>query len=471
MIKKVFSFFIFIIMILLIFTTKSIATCPDNDHFIIDNRLAEETTVYNQNIIFYENTIQEYNEHNILTLNTNDLIVDIIQQLDESLILYYLQTLVSFGPRVTGTSACSQAGQWIYSGFQDMGLDVRYHNWSHGGESGQNVEATLHGANETSDEIYIICAHYDTVSGSPGADDDGSGVAAVLSAAEILSQYVVNHTIRFITFSGEEQGLYGSYQYAKQASIDGDAIIGVLNADMIGYAINQYQGDHIKIYNNSVSNWIVDYTDNIANKYFEYINLQVIRGGYSWGSDHSSFWQFGYDAVQYKEYEVNPHYHTYNDIIDNLNLTYLSKCSKLFLATIAEFIQIPFTNSPPNKPIITGPDSGKPNTECNFTFISVDSDGDDVKFIIDWGDGDSETTSFSGSGTNVTVSHTWSDKGTYSIIAKAEDGNGAESDLSNPFYITIDKSKAINTPFLNFLQSHPNMFPLIQRILQRLGQQ
>ena len=469
MIKKVFSFFICILMILLIFTTKSIATCPDNNHFIINNQLTEETTVYNQNKIFYENTIQEYKEHKILTQNTNDLIVDIIQQLDESLILNYLQTLVSFGPRVTGTSACTQAGQWIYSGFQDMGLDVRYHNWSHGGESGQNVEATLHGTNETSEEIYIICAHYDTVSGSPGADDDGSGVATVLSAAEILSQYVVNHTIRFITFSGEEQGLYGSYQYAKQASINGDAIIGVLNADMIGYAINQYQGDHIKIYNNSVSNWIVDYIDNIANKYFEYINLQVIRGGYSWGSDHSSFWQFGYDAVQYKEYEVNPHYHTSNDIIDNLNLTYLTKCSKLILATIAEFIQIPFTNSPPNKPIIIGPDSGKPNTEYNFTFNSIDSDGDDVKFIIDWGDGDSETTSFSGSGTNVTVSHIWSDKGTYSIIAKAEDGYGAESDLSNPFYITIDKSKAINTPFLNLLQSYLNLFPILQRILQQLG--
>ena len=57
------------------------------------------------------------------------------------------------------------------------------------------------------DEIYVVCAHFDSVSGAPGADDDGSGVAAFLACAYLMSQYEFNHTIRFVGFSGEEQGL------------------------------------------------------------------------------------------------------------------------------------------------------------------------------------------------------------------------------------------------------------------------
>jgi hypothetical protein len=453
MIKKIFSIIICILFVQVIFSTGSIAFFYDNNYYIVDNRLIEISTVFNENNLIYETFEQENKGNNKFIQNKNDLIIDIIQQLNESVILDFLQTLVSFGPRVTGSSSCTQAGEWIFSEFQDMGLDVRYHNWSHGGESGQNVEATLHGVNETSDEIYIICAHYDTVSGSPGADDDGSGVAAVMSAAEILSHYIVNHTIRFITFSGEEQGLYGSYQYAKQASNNGDNIIGVLNSDMIGYANNQSQGNNIKIYYNSESNWIVDYIDNIANKYLEYVSLQVIRGGYSWGSDHSSFWQFGYDAVQYKEYEVNPYYHTPNDIIDNLNLTYLTKCSKLLLASIAEFIQISLSNSPPNNPIITGPANGKPNNEYFFTFGSTDPDDDNIlEYIINWGD-NSIYEHYMGpfmSGEEIIANHTWTLHGTYTIKVKAVDIFGAESDWGR---LTIDmkKGKHINNNYFELI--------------------
>jgi len=62
-----------------------------------------------------------------------------------------------------------------------------------------------------------MSARYDCTSGSLGADDDGSGVAAVLASASIMSHYAFNHTIRFIAFSGEEVGTYGSFTYAKEA--------------------------------------------------------------------------------------------------------------------------------------------------------------------------------------------------------------------------------------------------------------
>jgi len=156
--------------------------------------------------------------HQINSLDSSDdFIIDIIEQVNETMYLGYLENITAFGPRVTGTTECYEAGDYIYSEFESMGLDVRFHNWNYEGYQDRNVEATLRGTNQTSDEIYIICAHFDSVPDSPGADDNGGGVAAVLSAANILSQYPFNHTVRFITFSGEEQWMLGSHEYVREA--------------------------------------------------------------------------------------------------------------------------------------------------------------------------------------------------------------------------------------------------------------
>jgi len=127
--------------------------------------------------------------------------------IEDDIVLGYLENLTDFGPRVTGSQACQQAGEYIYNEFESYGLEARYDDWSYYGYDGNNIEGTLQGINETSDQIYIICAHYDTVSGSPGADDDGSGTAAVLAAAYLMSQYEFNHTIRFVAFDGEEPAI------------------------------------------------------------------------------------------------------------------------------------------------------------------------------------------------------------------------------------------------------------------------
>jgi aminopeptidase YwaD len=409
---------------------------------------------------------QKSNEERIPSKNTffqpNDLIEEKIQQLDSDMILNYLQTIVSFGPRRTGTQACIDTGEWIYTEFQNMGLQVRYHNWSHGGETGKNIEATILGENTSSPYIYVICAHYDTVSGSPGADDNGGGVAAVLAAAELLSQCKVNHTIRFLAFSGEEQGLYGSYQYAKQASLNADNIIAALNADMIGYAITAYQGNHISIYYNTQSTWIVDYIDTTADTYFNSINLEVYYGGYSWGSDHSSFWQWGYDAVQYKEYEVNPNYHTPNDIIANMNVTYATKCAKLFFATIAEFIQISSseTNQPPTNPTITGPVNGKAGIEYPYSFKATDPNTDQLYYYIDWGDNQyAEWIGPYQSNEEITITHIWQEKGDYTIKAKVKDTYGEESEWTQ-LPISMPFSQQKNNHQNQILQRIPTIFTI-----------
>ncbi|GAH10053.1 unnamed protein product, partial [marine sediment metagenome] len=198
-------------------------------------------------------------------------------------------------------------------------------------------------------------------------------------------QYDFEHTIIFVTFSGEEQWMLGSHEYAREAYENGDNIVAVLNVDMIGFAISAYHGDNIKIYYNDASMWLTSFTGSISEQYYDYINLNVIPSGYSY-SDQYYFWEYGYDGLFYHEYEFNYYYHTPEDTIENMNVTYATKCSKLVLATLVELAQT--SNYAPEAPIINGPSNGKPNTEYTFTFVSTDPEGDAVMYIVDWGDGD-----------------------------------------------------------------------------------
>jgi hypothetical protein len=278
---------------------------------------------------------QRFSSSHPLAPTTMNLdITELLQQVDETLILGYLENLTSFGPRLTGTEACDRAAHYIYETFQDMGLAVRYHNYTDNTVSGSNVEATLNGSNSTN--IFIICGHYDCVAAGPGADDDGSGVAAVLAAAEIMKNYEFYHTIRFVAFSGEEQGLVGSYHYVEDAYNANDTIIAVLNADMIGFAPLPFDGTKGKIYENSASEWIVTFTQDVSQVYAEYIGIELSPQGETWGSDHYYFWQFGYDAVFYHEYNFNDYYHSANDTIAHMNLSYSARFTRLILATLAE---------------------------------------------------------------------------------------------------------------------------------------
>lgn len=366
-------------------------------------------------------------------------ITDLITQIDESMILGYLQNLTGFGPRVTGETGCVLAAEYLYNEFESMGLEVRYHNWVYGGYDSNNVEATLPGNDPTSDDIYIICGHYDTVPGSPGADDDGSGVAAVLSAAQVMRYGLFNHTVRFVAFSGEELGLVGSHFYAKDAYNNGDNIKGVLNADMIGFALNDYQASYLNVFEDDQSEWLYDFTYHVNQLYDDYIDLELIHAGWTWGSDHNSFWDYGYSALFYHEYEFNHYYHSPNDIIEHMNLTYATKTTRVIVATLASLAQLNLMNLPPSPPTIQGPNYGKINVDYSFTTDPItDPEEDPIYCLWDWGDG-----SQSGwlgpydSGQTLSETHTWSEPGVYQIRVKLKDFFGATSDWSEPFTIVI----------------------------------
>lgn len=263
-------------------------------------------------------------------------IIQMINQISTSLVSQYHSGLMNFGPRYTGSVDCSLAAQYIYDSFEQMGLDVQFHEWQYGGFRSKDVVATLPGVDPDSTAEYILCAHYDTVAVSPGADDDGSGTAAVLAIASVLRNYQFNHTIRFITFSGEEVGTYGSFTYARDASFRGDNIVAVLNMDMIGYASTTEGGRVLRFFSPERSWWVAEYAASIAEKYNEVVDMSVVALPSYRGADNQAFVDYGYDGVWIAHQDGYPWGHSAEDTAEKLNWTYYVKATKLMLAITAE---------------------------------------------------------------------------------------------------------------------------------------
>ena len=122
------------------------------------------------------------------------------------------------------------------------------------------------------------------------------------------------------------------------------------------------------------------------------------------------------------------------------------------------------SGEPPEAPDIAGPASGNAGTPYDYDFTAIDPDGDNVKYYIDWGDETNEWTEFAASNTPVTVSHTWAEQGDYVITAYAQDSNGMDGPEST-LPITMPRNRAYNSLFLQFLQNHPNILPIIRYLL------
>jgi len=122
------------------------------------------------------------------------------------------------------------------------------------------------------------------------------------------------------------------------------------------------------------------------------------------------------------------------------------------------------SNDPPNPPEIEGPTNGVIDVEYDFTFNSIDQNGDDVKFYILWGDGYVDTTSYTPNGTDVTVSHTYKRENTFKIKAKAFDTNSGESDWTE-VEITIPRNRQNNNYLINYiLERLPNLYLILKQL-------
>jgi len=270
------------------------------------------------------------------SLSDKNDIIEMINKVNESLILTYYDDLMSFGSRYTGSENCSLAGQYIYNSFEKLGLDVIYQNWSLGGYKSSNIIATLPGKDLDSNAIFIISAHYDCTEDSIGADDDGSGVAALLSIAEIMSNYSFNHTIKFITFSGEEVGTYGSLAYARDSYKRGDNIVAVIDVDMIGYAVTTEGSNIISFMHPERSTWIFDFAEKVSGDYYDYFKLSVESKPNHRGADHQAFVDYGYDGVWVVHHDIYPWSGTPSDTPDRINWSYEVNATKFLIALLGE---------------------------------------------------------------------------------------------------------------------------------------
>ena len=122
-------------------------------------------------------------------------------------------------------------------------------------------------------------------------------------------------------------------------------------------------------------------------------------------------------------------------------------------------------SNPPNAPSITGRTKGKTGSSYQYTFNATDPDGDNIRYIIDWGDNTSNTTGYYPSGTDVKINHTWSNDGTYNITAKAQDMYGYEG-LQGSLAVKMPRNRASNFNLLNWLfKRFSSVFPTIRQLL------
>jgi hypothetical protein len=201
-----------------------------------------------------------------------------------------------------------------------------------------NVIAEIRG-NGKAEEIVVIGAHYDCVTGTVGADDNASGVAALLALARRSAKMKPTRTLRFVAFANEEPPHFqsrdmGSWQYAKRCHDRGEKIVGMVCLESIGYyddapgsqhypaplaALYPDKGNFIAFASNIASRTLISRCARAfasRTKFpIETASLPEVVTGVAW-SDHWSFWQFGWpalivtDTVPFR----NPHYHESSDV-------------------------------------------------------------------------------------------------------------------------------------------------------------
>jgi Zn-dependent M28 family amino/carboxypeptidase len=244
-------------------------------------------------------------------------LMDLVNQVSQDQYTSYLQTSLytsTGNNRGLGGTQHDLAQTNIYNAFSGFGLTTSLDPFTYNTSTYYNVVGLKPGTtNPTS--YYIVGAHYDSVN-NPGADDDASGVAAVMEAARVLSPYQFAYSILFIAFDREEQGLIGSTAYANAHAADN--ILGMVELDMIAYNPAGNNHDKARIYGTEIPNPVMT---GLATALTTYGGITYSFEGVLDHSDHAPFKNTGKDAALLIEYEVfnNPYYHTAGDSIDTLN--------------------------------------------------------------------------------------------------------------------------------------------------------
>jgi hypothetical protein len=245
-----------------------------------------------------------------------------------------------------GYPKLEQAAQYIEKEFLKTGLDVKEDHFEWEGKSYKNIVAEKRGVTSPH-RVLILGAHYDTVPGSPGADDNASAVALLLEVARNIQAVPLGSTVRLIAFSLEEYDYGGSAHYVEGLKKGGEEILGMISVEMVGFTAPRQDyppylnpkhypnvGDFIAIIGNERSKELLEKVCQSfkTNSPQLPLELLVVPGNgeameEARLSDHSPFWDQGLSALMVTDtgFLRNPNYHLSSDRIETLNFEFMQK--------------------------------------------------------------------------------------------------------------------------------------------------
>jgi aminopeptidase YwaD len=250
-----------------------------------------------------------------------------------------------------------QAAQYIEREFQKIGWDVKEDTFQWEGRSYKNIVAEKKGMTSPH-RVFILGAHYDTVPGSPGADDNASAIAVLLEVARNIQPVPLEGTVRLIAFSLEEYNYVGSTHYVESLKKGEEEILGMISLEMVGftgprqdyppYLNPKYYpnvGDFIAIIGNERSKELLEKVCQSFRAHVPRLPLEfLVVPGNGEGmeevrlSDHSTFWDQGVPALMITDtaFLRNPNYHLPSDRMETLDFEFMEKVAMGVYYSIVE---------------------------------------------------------------------------------------------------------------------------------------
>lgn len=269
---------------------------------------------------------------------------DRANQITQTNINTYLTEFGSYGVKKTGSVANANALAWLknkYASFGYTASQIVEDPWTGGGYTSKNLVVTKTGTLYPT-KFVIVCGHFDTIAG-PGVNDNGSGTSIILEIARILKDVPTDYSIKFINFSGEEQGLYGSQHYVQNvvnATSPKMDIKVVFNIDEVGGVAGMVndtvfcdRDQSSPSSNNSASQAI---TQQLANCVGLYSPL-FTEFDPAYASDYVPFQQNGEIITGFYEHNISNYPHTANDTYANMDPVYVFNVGKAALGAVQHF--------------------------------------------------------------------------------------------------------------------------------------
>ena len=285
-----------------------------------------------------------------------DEIQGILQEISITQIETHIKSLEGIRHPIAAPEALKKAADSIWTTLNSYGYEMTVHHFSEGERTYRNIIGSHIGTQQPEKRVIVI-AHYDTVSASPGANDNASGVAAMLELARVLRQFKFKKSIQFVGVNLEEQKvdgekntptLRGSRALATDAREEGWEIEGVVNFEEIAFAgemIPQSKPENIPVEMPEVGNFIAvignENSTEMVKGYIQAIEQYNIPLPYAplivpgngemlpdtRRSDHAPFWDNGYRAIMLTDTADfrTPHYHKPSDVIETLNLPFAAE--------------------------------------------------------------------------------------------------------------------------------------------------